>query len=271
MSKSIEFTKMQGLGNDYIYFDCTKQCNQVVLDNPNALALRLSDRHFSIGGDGIILICPSDKANYRMRMFNMDGSEGMMCGNGIRCVARYIYDHIEPLSTMDIETNSGIKHIAMMVEDGVVKGVRVDMGAPTFYTPEDKQLACDDSLTYVSVGNSHCVMFTEDIEHYSLKEYADRVGSYGYLDDGANAEIANVLPDGNIEMRVWERGTGETMACGTGACAVLAAAVYRNKISGSKAVLRLKGGELLIEWDQRLNTIFMQGPAEYSFTGKVEI
>lgn len=278
---TLEFTKMHGCGNDYIYFDCFKQN----IDNPNELSEKLSDRHFSIGGDGIVLICPSDVADGKMRMFNADGSEGKMCGNAIRCVAKYMYDNdIAKKDTITIETLSGIKTISVTAIDGKVASARVNMGKAELI-PEnipvklegDKAVAVDydygfgnEKITCVSMGNPHCIIFKDDVENLDLEKTGPVYENAEIFPERVNTEFVKVIDDKTLRMRVWERGSGETMACGTGACATVVAAVLNGHCRmGEDIKVILTGGELTINYTEE--AVFMTGPCEVAFCGTVEI
>ena len=281
----LNFTKMHGTGNDYIYFSTFDQR----IDNPEALSVRLSDRHFGIGGDGIILVCPSDKADAKMRIFNLDGSEGKMCGNGIRCVGKFLYDHgmvdIKKKDKLDIETLSGIKHLKAYTLDGEVKSLRVDMGNAILDPKEipakmDKDKIVNEpytidgeeyNITCVSMGNPHCVVFIKgDIDNLELDEIGPKFENDKLFPERVNTEFVKVLDDHTIKMRVWERGSGETWACGTGACAAAVAACengFCNK--GDDITVKLKGGDLVINYTDE--TVYMTGEAEKVFEGTVEV
>ena len=281
----LNFTKMHGTGNDYIYFSTFDQR----IDNPEALSVRLSDRHFGIGGDGIILVCPSDKADAKMRIFNLDGSEGKMCGNGIRCVGKFLYDHgmvdIKKKDKLDIETLSGIKHLKAYTLDGEVKSLIVDMGKAILDPKEipakmDKDKIVNEpytidgeeyNITCVSMGNPHCVVFIKgDIDNLELDEIGPKFENDKLFPERVNTEFVKVLDDHTIKMRVWERGSGETWACGTGACAAAVAACengFCNK--GDDITVKLKGGDLVINYTDE--TVYMTGEAEKVFEGTVEV
>ncbi len=275
------FVKMQGLGNDYLYFDCTKE----IIDNPSELAIRLSNRNFGAGSDGIILICPSEVADFRMDMYNEDGSQGKMCGNGIRCVGKFVHDRgLTDKTTVTVETLSGIKVLDLTLdENGMVKSVRVDMGEPELESSKipttfesERAVAVnlnvngtDNTVTCVSMGNPHCVIFTdEDIDNIELEKIGPDFENHPVFPDRVNTEFVNLLSDGVLKMRVWERGSGETLACGTGACAVFVAAVLNNVVSERQGTVRLRGGDLFIEWGED-NHIYMTGPAEFVYEGKL--
>ena len=277
----LNFTKMHGCGNDYIYFDCFEH----MPENPGALSVKLSDRHFSIGGDGIVLICPSGCADAKMRMFNIDGSEGKMCGNAIRCVGKYLHD-IRGIdkTTLTIETLSGIKTLELTVKDGKTESVSVNMGAPilegekipTTFTGEAvvaKPLeVCGKiySVTCVSMGNPHCIVFMDSVRQLPLEKIGPEFENNGAFPQRVNTEFVRVIDKNTLEMRVWERGSGETLACGTGACASVVAAVLNGLCDkGSEVCVKLLGGELNISYfDDR---VIMRGGAEVSFTGAVEV
>lgn len=279
----LSFTKMHGCGNNYIYFNCFNQ----TVPNPGELSVRLSEPHFGIGGDGIILISPSDKADAQMRIFNADGSEGKMCGNGIRCVGKYLYDNgmTDGRTTVTVDTLSGVKTLELTVEDGKMLSARVDMGA-AILNPQDipvdmegdtvigAPLVVDEKvyhITCVSMGNPHCVIFLdEDIDGLDLERIGPKFERHALFPERVNTEFVNVLPDGSLKMRVWERGSGETWACGTGACAVGVAAVltgYAEK--GEDITVHLRGGDLTVRYTDQ--TVFMTGAATTVFKGEIEI
>lgn len=276
-----KFYKMQGIGNDYIYFDCMHE----PIDNPEELAIRLSDRHFGIGGDGVILLCPSDVADCRMRMFNLDGSEGKMCGNGIRCVGKLAHDlgYVKG-DSVKIETLSGIKTLSLNIgADGKVCSAKVDMGAPVLdgekipstYRGEKVVNAPIEvggktfGATLVSMGNPHCVVF-EDPDMVGLEHYGPLFERHTAFPERVNTEFVRVIDRGRLKMRVWERGSGETLACGTGACASAVAAVLNGYCDkNSEISVFLLGGELRITYTDE--TVFMEGAATLVFTGEIEI
>ena len=277
----LQFTKMHGCGNDYIYFNCMDK----ELDNPEQLSIMLSDRHFSIGGDVIIMICHFDVADARMRMFNADGSEGKMCGNATRCIGKYLYDNgIVKKDKISLETLSGIKYLDLTVENGKVKLVSVDMGKAILAPSEIPVTLSGDvavnvphtvngkdySITCVSMGNPHCVVFGGDPDEIELEKIGPCFENDPIFPERVNTEFAHIIDEHTIKMRVWERGSGETLACGTGACATAVAAVlcgYCKK--GEDITLKLRGGEIIINYtDER---VLMTGPAAVSFTGEVEI
>ncbi len=279
----LSFTKMHGCGNDYVYFNCFS----AEVPNPEKLAVTLSDHHFGIGGDGIILICPSDVADAKMRMFNADGSEGKMCGNGIRCVGKYLYDYgmISGKTEITVETLSGIKTLQLYPENGKVKTVRVDMGAamlnpkdiPVYLDGErvvDAPLVIDEKvyhITCVSMGNPHCVVFVkEDVDSLDLERIGPKFENNPLFPERVNTEFVNILSDGTLKMRVWERGSGETWACGTGACAVGVTAVLSGLFKkGEDITVHLRGGDLTINYTDQ--TVLMTGPATTVFEGTIEI
>lgn len=274
----MKFTKMHGIGNDYIYVNAFEEH----IEDPSALAIAISDRHFGVGGDGLVMICPSDTADFRMRMFNADGSEGDMCGNASRCVAKYVYDRgLTQKTTVTLETPSGVKVLMMNVKDGVVESVRVDMGEP--------KLACEDVpctlgtgvvkmapitaldrtfyITPVCTGNPHGVIVLEEpVETFDLYRYGPVLEKHPVFPQKANIEFVNVLAPDRIRMRVWERGSGVTLACGTGSCAALVAC-HANGLCARRATVVLDGGELVDIWDKESGHVFMTGPAAFVFDG----
>ncbi len=276
------FTKMHGAGNDYIYINAIAQ----PVADPENLAVRLSDRHFGIGGDGIVLIKPSRTADFFMDMYNADGSRGKMCGNAIRCVAKYVHDRrLTDKTTLEIETLSGIKTLELHLDDNrQVATVTVNMGAPVFAPDQipvrfagEKMIEAPvevDGQTYkltsVSMGNPHTVIFTTGVKDLDLARIGPSFEHLPIFPDRVNTEFCEVIDRQTLRMRVWERGSGETLACGTGACATLAAAVVTGR-SDRKARLELTGGTLDIEWDEVSNDIFMTGPAEFVFDGTVNL
>ena len=277
-----KFYKLHGIGNDYVYFDCMKE----ELPRPEELAVRLSDRHFSIGGDGIILLCPSEVADCRMRMFNADGSEGKMCGNGIRCVGKLAHDlgYVGGTSC-NIETLSGIKKLDFKLDKfGTVETAKVDMGAAILRGRDIPSLIDGEKvvahtveaggrqyeITLVSMGNPHCVTFSVDPDGLDIEKVGPLFENNPLFPDRINTEFVRVIARNELKMRVWERGSGETWACGTGACAVAVAAVlngYADK--GVPITVHLRGGDLTITYTDE--TVFMEGGATLAFTGEVEI
>lgn len=277
----MKFTKMQGIGNDYIYINCFEE----MVKDPSGLAVRLSDRHFGIGSDGIILIAPSEVADCRMDIYNADGSRALMCGNGIRCVGKYVYERgIAPRKELRVETRSGIKTLSLEVESGTVSSVTVDMGSPVLRPEEipvrlegdrvvDRPVSAGGGeyrITCVSMGNPHCVVFVDDVEAVPIETIGPALETDPLFPDRINVEFIHVLNKNEISMRVWERGSGETMACGTGACAAAVAGILNGK-TGHDSRVHLRGGDLSIRWDEKTNKIFMTGPAEFVFDGTVKI
>ena len=274
----IKFTKMQGLGNDYVYIDATKEN----IENPSVLAKYISDRHFGVGSDGLILICPSDKADFRMRMFNSDGSEAEMCGNGIRCVGKFVYDKkLTDKTLVTIETKAGIKTLKLNVKDEKVDTVRVDMGTPILESEKipvitDENIAqnlrlnaLDKSFdfTCVSMGNPHAVTVVDNVTDFDVKKYGSILEVNEVFPNKTNVEFVEIKDSENIKMRVWERGTGETLACGTGACAS-AVACNLNGLTKNSVNVELLGGNLNIELGED-NHVYMTGPAVTVFEGEL--
>jgi len=277
----MKFTKMQGLGNDYIYVDCTKKS----IDNLSEVAKKVSDRHFGIGSDGLVLILPSDKADFRMRMFNSDGSESEMCGNAIRCVGKYVYDNkITDKNNITIETLAGIKGLELKIEDQKVTLARVDMGEPILTPSSIPVLGNKDrfisepieidgqtyNVTAVSMGNPHAISYVEDVANFPLYEVGPKMETNKLFPRKVNAEFVQVIDRSTLKMRVWERGAGETLACGTGASAVLVASVL-NGVCERAATIKLLGGDLFIEWSEKDNHVYMTGPAVKVFEGEIEL
>lgn len=286
----MKFTKMHGCGNDYVYVDCTKE----VIPNISETAIRVSDRHFGIGSDGLILIKASDVADFEMDMYNADGSRGKMCGNGIRCVAKYVYDHgLTDKTTITVNTLSGIKTLKLTVEDGKVSKVRVDMGEPELIPAQVPVKAsvlgwADDrreaivaepleikgrsyDITCVSMGNPHCITFIEeDVRDFPLEAVGPVFEKHELFPERVNTEFINVIDKDHLRMRVWERGSGETLACGTGACAV-AVASYLNGFTGRSVDIELLGGHLEVVYDEKTNHVFMTGPATEVFSGEIDL
>ena len=284
----MKFTKMHGCGNDYVYVDCTKE----VIPDIAATAVRVSDRHFGIGSDGLILIKSSEVADFEMDMYNADGSRGKMCGNGIRCVAKYVYDHgLTNKTEITVDTQAGIKTLQLTVCDGKVSKVRVDMGEPVLIPQEIPVKAsvlglADDrreaivaqpftvanssyNITCVSMGNPHCITFIdEDVRSFPLEAIGTSFEKHELFPERVNTEFVNIIDKEHLRMRVWERGSGETLACGTGACAV-AVASYLNGFTGRKVDVELMGGHLEIVYDAATNHVFMTGPATEVFSGEI--
>jgi len=275
----MRFTKMHGAANDYVYVDCFDE----PVDDPSAVALAVSDRHFGIGGDGLILVMPSDIASVRMRMFNADGSEAEMCGNGVRCVAKYAYDHGRTQANpLTVETGAGIKSIELTLgESGKVRQATVDMGPPVL-TPADIPVEYDgeravdipieaDGQTFqatcVSMGNPHAVIYLHDVEGIDLERIGPLVENHPAFPQRVNVHFVRVHYDGEVTMRTWERGSGITLACGTGASAVCVAGVLTGR-SARTILAHLPGGDLTLEWRQENDCVYMTGPAVEVFTGQ---
>ena len=275
----MKFTKMQGIGNDYVYVNCLQE----TIENPSELAKKISDRHYGVGSDGLIMINPSDKADFEMEMYNADGSRGEMCGNGIRCVAKYVYDYgLTDKTSISVETLAGIKYLDLTVEDGKVVLVKVDMGKPMLRPEEvpvvsEKEEVIDEPITVdgqeyrmtcVSMGNPHAVVFIDqDVKEFPLETVGVKFENHERFPKRVNTEFVNVLDRHTAQMRVWERGSGETLACGTGACAV-AVACALNGLTEDEVTVKLLGGDLQIKWDREQNTVYMTGPAEVVFDGE---
>lgn len=279
----LKFTKMHGCGNDYIYFNCFEK----KIDNPEKLSIALSDRHKSIGGDGIVMICPSDIADAKMRMFNIDGSEGKMCGNAIRCVGKYLYDNnIVKKKNMIIETLSGLKYLELFVSDDVVEKVRVNMGKAEFTPSKIPALSDNDEyiigktmniaggiykVTAVSMGNPHCVVYVDDVSDFDVAGIGPKFEFDKTFPERVNTEFVEVISSTELKMRVWERGSGETWACGTGACAAVAASCENGICKKDTDVtVKLTGGDLVIRYTAD-KTVYMTGEAVVAFEGKVII
>lgn len=277
----MKFTKMQGLGNDYVYVNCFKE----TIENPPEMAKKVSNRNFGIGSDGLIMINPSDVADFEMEMHNADGSRSEMCGNGIRCVGKYVYDYgLTEKEHISVETLAGIKYLDLTVEDGKVKLVKVDMGSPEL-VPENIPIVADGNrvidepinvngteyrMTGVSMGNPHAVVYVEDVKGLDIETIGPAFENHERFPNRVNTEFVKVLDRNTVEMRVWERGSGETMACGTGACAVAVACIL-NGFTEDKVTVKLLGGDLQIEWDKEADKIYMTGPAEVSFDGEINL
>lgn len=278
----MKFTKMQGLGNDYIYVDCTKG----TIPNASEVAIKVSDRHFGIGGDGLILIEASDKADFFMSMYNADGSRGEMCGNAMRCVGKFVYDKgLIDRTSITVDTLAGIKYLELNVVEGRVSTVKVDMNAPILEPAQipvsiDKDIAVrepitvqgkDYEITCVSMGNPHAVVYVDcNPREIELEKIGPHFENHPIFPNRVNTEFIQVVDRKNLNMRVWERGSGETLACGTGACASLVATVL-NGMCDEKATLHMLGGDLEITWDREKNIVYMEGPAETVFEGEMEI
>ena len=275
----IKFTKMHGLGNDYVYIDAINQ----KIENESSLAKFVSNRHFGIGSDGLILICKSDSADFKMRMFNSDGSEAEMCGNGIRCVGKFIYDKgLTDKTIVKIETLAGIKTLVLNTKDGKVETARVDMGEPILEAEKIPVISKEQPVknleleaenkkfkfTCVSMGNPHAITIVENTKEFDVEKYGKILEVDKAFPKKANIEFAQIIDKENIKMRVWERGAGETLACGTGACAT-AVACNLNGLTGRKVNIELLGGTLNIEWNEKDNHVYMTGPAVTVFDGEL--
>ena len=277
----MEFVKMEGCGNDYVYVNGFN----TKIDNPNKLSEIVSDRHFGIGSDGLIVINPSEVADFKMSMYNADGSEGKMCGNGIRCVAKYVYDYkMTDKEVITVETLAGIKTLKLNVENGKVKTVRVNMGSPIVNAKDvpvtsDKEKVINEpividgkeyGITCVSMGNPHAITFVDDTDSLKIEKIGPRFEKNEIFPDRVNTEFIQIIDRKTIKMRVWERGSGETLACGTGACASVVACVLNN-LTDNKVTVKLLGGDLEIEYNTDENTVYMTGPARIAFTGNIDI
>ncbi len=276
----LPFTKMHGISNDYIYVNAF----DIQLPDPARVARQVSQRRTGIGGDGLILICPSETAHARMEMYNADGSRGEMCGNGIRCVGKYLYDHgIATDNSLRVDTDAGLKALFLEVEDGRVSRVTVDMGEPILDGPQipvaaegrivNQPLHVDGhayAVTCVSMGNPHCVTFVDDVEAVELEKIGPQFERHAFFPNRVNTEFIQVVSPSELNMRVWERGSGETGACGTGACGAAVAAVLNRK-SERRVIVHLRGGDLEIDWRAEDNHVHMTGAAEEVFEGSVEV
>ena len=277
----MKFTKMQGLGNDYVYVNCFEE----KIENPPAVARYVSDRHFGIGSDGLIMINPSEVADFEMEMYNADGSRGEMCGNGIRCVAKYVYDYgLTDKTQISVETLGGIKYLDLTVEDGKVVLVKVDMGKPELKSDlipiiSENEKVIDEPIevdgqvyhmTGVSMGNPHTVIYVDDVKNLDLEKIGPKFENHERFPKRINTEFVHCIDRNTVEMRVWGRGSGETLACGTGACAVAVASILNN-LTDTRVTVKLLGGDLQIEWDQKKNHVFMTGPAKVVFDGVIDI
>ena len=284
----MKFTKMHGIGNDYVYVNCFQE----QINHPEEVARRVSDRHFGIGSDGLILIKPSDRADFEMDMYNADGSRGAMCGNGIRCVAKYVYDYgLTDKTHISVATGSGVKELELMIENGKVARVKVDMGEPGLLASQvpvvsenDPQICPDEKvtdcpvgvggkeyrMTCVSMGNPHCVVQVENVDAMEIQKIGPLFEHHRIFPDRVNTEFIEVLDRGHVKMRVWERGSGETLACGTGACAVGVACMENGWVDEHVRV-SLRGGDLEILWDRAKNRVFMTGEAAVVFDGEITL
>lgn len=277
----LKFTKMHGAGNDYIYINCFEE----TVKNPEKLAIKVSDRHFGIGSDGLILISPSDKADFKMNIYNADGSEGMMCGNGIRCVSKYVYDNgMTDKDEISVETRSGIKLIKMNIENGKVVSARVNMGEPILEAEKiptkfdgknviRQKLTIDEKeyeVTCVSMGNPHCIVYVDDVKDIDLEKIGPKFENNEMFPERINTEFVHVVSDTELDMRVWERGSGETLACGTGSCAVTVASVLCGYCKRNTEIkINLLGGTLTDIWTDG-GDVYMTGPAATVCTGEIE-
>ena len=271
------FTKMHGLGNDYVCINCFRER----VEDPPGFARTLCDRHYGIGADGLILICPSKVSDFKMEIYNSDGSVAGMCGNGIRCLGKYVYDYrLTGKETLSIETKSGIRNMHLQIQDGKACGAMVDMGVPRLNAHSipilsEKDLVINDPIevqeknyrmTGISMGNPHAVIFLEEINGISLEETGRELEFHPRFPERANIEFCHVTARNRMEIRVWERGVGETLACGTGACAAVVASVL-NDLTDEEVIVKLLGGELSVRWDRKVNHVFLEGPAVKVFDG----
>ena len=271
------FTKMHGLGNDYVCINCFRER----VEDPPGFARTLCDRHYGIGADGLILICPSKVSDFKMEIYNSDGSVAGMCGNGIRCLGKYVYDYrLTGKETLSIETKSGIRNMHLHIQDGKACGAMVDMGVPRLNAHSipiltEKDLVINDPIevqeknyrmTGISMGNPHAVIFLEEINGISLEETGRELEFHPRFPERANIEFCHVTARNRMEIRVWERGVGETLACGTGACAAVVASVL-NDLTDEEVIVKLLGGELSVRWDRKVNHVFLEGPAVKVFDG----
>ena len=277
----MKFTKMHGCGNDYVYVNLFEE----KVEKPAEVSIKVSDRHFGIGSDGLITIGPSDKADFRMHIYNADGSEAEMCGNGIRCVAKYVYDHnLTDKTEITVETGAGILTLILFTEDGKVQQVRVDMGEPILEPSQIPVLAKGDkvidepievggktwNMTCVSMGNPHAVVFVDDTANFPLETYGPFFENHERFPKRTNTEFVQIISRTEANMRVWERGSAETWACGTGTCACVMACILNGKTE-DKVLVHLRGGDLTIEYDRESNHVFMTGPATEVFEGEIEV
>ena len=275
----MKFTKMHGCGNDYVYVNLFEEH----IDDPAEMSIKVSDRHFGIGSDGLITIEPSDIADFRMRIYNADGSEAEMCGNGIRCVAKYVYDHkLTDKTEISVQTGAGVKILKLFVEGDKVEQVTVDMGEPVLAPAEIPVVADGDRvvdepievcgkewrMTCVSMGNPHAVVFVDDVQNFELEKYGPHFENHERFPKRTNTEFVHVVSRTEAYMRVWERGSAETWACGTGTCATVMACILNGK-TDNKVLVHLRGGDLTIEYDEKTNHVFMTGPATEVFNGEV--
>ncbi len=275
----MKFTKMHGLGNDYVYVDCFKE----TVENPPEVARKVSDRHFGIGSDGLILIKPSQVADFCMDMYNADGSQAEMCGNGIRCVAKYVYDYgLTDKTSISIETLAGVKYLDLQVENGKAVMITVNMGSPIMEPAQipvvsEKEQIVDEpimvgdetyKMTCVSMGNPHCIVFVKNTKNFPLDKIGPLFENHEVFPKRVNTEFVEIIDRKTVNMRVWERGSGETLACGTGACATTVACIL-NGFTDDEITLHLLGGDLRVRWDRDENLIYMTGPATVVFDGEI--
>lgn len=261
----MKLVKMHGIGNDYVFADCINE----TIDDPAALSIKISDRHFGVGSDGLILICPSEKAEFEMRVYNADGSYAQMCGNGIRCVGKYLFDNgYVTKDTVDVESGGSVKHLKLIIENGVCVGARVDMGKPEFVGGTYADLNINGEIhkmTLISMGNPHAVEFVEDTDSIEIEKIGPMIENYEIFPNRTNVEFVQIIDRHTVKMRVWERGSGETFACGTGAVASAVAAILNEHCDAGEITVHLKGGDLRITWDGKDGTAFKEGPASYVF------
>ena len=277
----MKFTKMHGIGNDYVYVNCFKE----TVEHPSEVAIKVSDRHFGIGSDGLILIKPSEVADGKMEMYNADGSQGAMCGNGIRCVAKYMYDYgITDKTSISVETKSGIKYLDLTIKDGKVDTVKVNMGTPILKAVDipvrsEKEQMIDEpvmvdgkewKITCVSMGNPHAITYIDDVKNLEIEKIGPKFENHEIFRDRVNTEFVHVIDRNTVEMRVWERGSGETLACGTGACAVAVSSIL-NGLTEEEVTVKLLGGDLKIFWDRTENKVYMTGSATTVFDGEIDL
>ena len=277
----MKFTKMHGIGNDYVYVNCFEES----VKNPAEVSKFVSDRHFGIGSDGLILISPSAIADFRMNIYNADGSQAEMCGNGIRCVAKYVYDYgLTDKTEISVETLAGIKYLRLQVENGKVASVEVNMGAPIL-EPKEIPVAVEESpvvnvpvevkgkiyhMTCVSMGNPHAIIFMNNVKHLDIAAIGPYFENHTVFPKRTNTEFVEVLDRNTVNMRVWERGSDETLACGTGACATTVACILNDKTE-NEVTVHLLGGDLKIRWDREANQVYMTGPATVVFDGEITL
>ena len=277
----MKFTKMHGIGNDYVYVNCFKE----TVEHPSEAAIKVSDRHFGIGSDGLILIKPSEVADGKMEMYNADGSQGAMCGNGIRCVAKYMYDYgITDKTSISVETKSGIKYLDLTIKDGKVDTVKVNMGTPILKAVDipvrsEKEQVIDEpvmvdgkewKITCVSMGNPHAITYIDDVKNLEIEKIGPKFENHEIFPDRVNTEFVHVIDRNTVEMRVWERGSGETLACGTGACAVAVSSILKG-LTEEEVTVKLLGGDLKIFWDRTENKVYMTGSATTVFDGEIDL